>query len=155
VQQLTGYESFSRSVLGRWEKKHKLALRAAKEATADGEPAGRTGDVDNSGAFLGKDEKRGRKVEHDFEAEVMAMLVIIAVEDASKTVRKDTDVKKDPSLREEKFVTIVCNAFYSYQTARTAAETVQKRDNWKKNKTVPSPPIFRQMGQEFHRPLRI
>ena len=77
--------------------------------------------------LIGGDEPfadRGRKVQKDFELEVLSRLIFVSLED-----NKDPDDQQDN-------LQVIANVAFTYECVKSAAEEVQKSEKWKNDKGV-------------------
>lgn len=134
LQKLRGYESFSRTVLQRWDKKDATAKR--EDASSDDVGSDDDEKTDKKSPSWAVPVSRGRPVNKCFEDNVMSGLVIVAVKSTDKAARADESVKADPSKKRQVFEKMVANVMINYTVIRIAAKAEQEKDLWKDDKAV-------------------
>jgi hypothetical protein len=119
IRKLPGYEKFSRPVLQRWRRNSRCAA----------------GSGDDGGTATGAREavvgKRGRKVNHRFEEDIMARLVVVGIDGSFKPAKGLTG----PS-RKLKTLSVIANCMHSYEVVRNAALDTQSSAQWKGDERV-------------------
>jgi len=82
--------------------------------------------------------ERGRKVNNDFEAEVMEKLVYVAIDESFAEARRNAvkNGSTDPARRKETATVIIANCMHSYDVIRRAALSTQQSSRWMDDTTV-------------------